>query len=135
MTHIPEVLEAMEGVDNSTSKKNASAIRIPYIVAIIISGVFLLSLLSSTFLFFKYLTCYEEHGIDDADSTDAALRAFNELYNPRPKRYVRLPRSVSPESYKLRIVPYIWEGKSPARVRDLLNFHTCDLIIAKKFFR
>ncbi|KAK7601689.1 hypothetical protein V9T40_009130 [Parthenolecanium corni] len=108
MTHIPEVLEVMEGGDNSASKKTKKVLRVPHVVAVFISIIFLLSLLISTFLFYKYVTrCEKSVQLEDLGND---VKTFEEYYSPKPKRYVRLPRSVVPDSYNLKIIPYIWEG-------------------------
>lgn len=110
MTHIPEVLEVMEGGDNSTSKKTQKVLRVPHVVAVFISIIFLLSLLISTFLFYKYVTRCEKAA--QAEDLESDVKTFEEYYSPaKPKRYVRLPRSVVPDSYNLKIIPYIWEGQ------------------------
>lgn len=109
MTHIPEVLEVMEGGDNSASKKTKKVLRVPHVVAVFISIIFLLSLLISTFLFYKYVTrCEKSVQLEDLGND---VKTFEEYYSPKPKRYVRLPRSVVPDSYNLKIIPYIWEGQ------------------------
>ncbi len=108
MTHIPEVLEVMEGGDNAASKKMEKAFRVPYMLAIFVSIVFLLSLLISTFLFYKYLTCCDEGYI--MTPSEAEIKGVTDLYVDKPKKYIRLPKSVTPELYRLKIIPYIWEG-------------------------
>ncbi|XKL66949.1 hypothetical protein PGB90_010369 [Kerria lacca] len=108
MTHIPEVLEVMESGDNSTSKKTERVLRVPYILAVFASVIFLLSLLVSTFLFYKYMACYEENHM--AENLESSLKTFENLYSLKPVKNIRLPKSIKPESYNLKIIPYIWEG-------------------------
>lgn len=117
MTHIPEVLEVMEGGggDNSTSKKSERVLRVPYILAVFVSVIFLLSLLVSTFLFYKYIACCDDAQQtkvigDNDDTTEIDLWAFNSFYGNKPAKDVRLPRAVFPDSYQLKIIPFIWEG-------------------------
>lgn len=111
MTHIPEVLEVMEGTEHTMSKKNERFLRVPYILAVFISLIFLFSLLVSTFLFYKYVTCsddtFQSISIDDAE---ADLNTFNSFYSSSRTKDVRLPTAVHPELYQLKIIPFIWEG-------------------------
>ncbi|XP_065203828.1 aminopeptidase N-like [Planococcus citri] len=109
MTHIPEVLEVMEGGDNSTSKKTERVLRVPYILVIFVSIVFLLSLLVSTFLFYKYMSCCEENSASVSEY-DGDFRALQDFHTAKSTRNVRLPRAVVPDSYRLKIIPFIWEG-------------------------
>lgn len=110
MTHIPEVLEVMEGGDNSTSKKNERVLRVPYVLVVFVSIVFLLSLLVSTFLFYKYMSCCEENS-SSLSEYENDIRALQEFHPIKSNKNVRLPRAVVPDSYRLKIIPFIWEGK------------------------
>lgn len=118
MTHIPEVLEVMEGGDNSTSKKTKRVLQVPYILSIFISIIFLLSLLTCTFLLFKYLSC-RETGVTIVKEAEEDLRLLMDFQVMKHNVNVRLPRSVVPDSYRLTIIPYIWEG---AFLRIWLSF-------------
>lgn len=113
MTHIPEVLEVMEGGDNSTAKKTERVLRVPYILVIFVSVIFLLSLLVSTFLFYKYMSCCEENSHHVTEYDD--LRAIKDFHPTKSTKNVRLPRAVVPDTYKLKIIPFIWEGKRALR--------------------
>ena len=111
MTHIPEVLEVMESGDNSTSKKAKKALRVPYVLAFPISVVLLLSILASSILIYKYFSC--QHFASQSTSLDRShidLETYDEIFSAKPKKNLRLPRSVVPSTYKLKIVPFIWEG-------------------------
>lgn len=110
MTHIPEVLEVMEGGDNSTSKKTERVLRVPYILVVFVSIIFLLSLLVSTFLFYKYMSCCDENS-PRATEYETDLKALKNFQPTKSTKNVRLPRAVVPDSYKLKIIPFIWEGK------------------------
>ena len=112
MTHIPEVLEVMEGGDSAASKKSEKVIRLPYIIAFPLSLVFLLCLLVSSVLIYKYLSCFDASARPKTlDVNEIGYETINEIFKPQQTKDVRLPKSIRPDTYHLKIVPFLWEGK------------------------
>lgn len=54
------------------------------------------------------MACYEENHM--AENLESSLKTFENLYSLKPVKNIRLPKSIKPESYNLKIIPYIWEG-------------------------
>ena len=122
MTQSREALAMMDGTAVTFSKRRG------YVVSrwgvIIITGLFLASIVATGLLVYKFASCSIErpHSTDGVQNGDQDAKVLipeitTEVTVPHtppstksPKLDVRLPRAIRPDSYLIKIMPFIYEG-------------------------
>ncbi|XP_015184599.1 PREDICTED: aminopeptidase N isoform X1 [Polistes dominula] len=112
MTQSHEVLAMMDA--HTTTFGRTKGCTISRCGAFFICTIFLISLVVTGLLVYHYAPCLEEKQMkcDNANTNNSrdTSRIFSVDLSNKKKIDVRLPKSVIPESYELRLVPFIWEG-------------------------
>ena len=115
---------------------------------LLLGAAFLISLVMTGLLVYHFAPCLEEKlvksCIDLKNSGFESLGMFPTELSSKKKLDVRLPRAVVPDSYELKLIPFIWEGNFTfnGEVKILVNvtedtknvtLHAVDMIIDESF--
>ena len=108
MTHSREILEVM---DTHTTFGRKSGCRISRCGGFLLGSVFFLGLVTTGLLVFHFAPCLEGKTIKSNESFfgSGSLQTIK-LLAEKNKQNVRLPKSIVPDSYELKLIPFIWEG-------------------------
>ncbi|XP_035717445.1 aminopeptidase N-like isoform X1 [Vespa mandarinia] len=112
MTQSHEVLAMMDA--HTTTFGRTKGCTISRCGAFLLGAFFLISLVVTGLLVYHYAPCLEEKikscetSLNNFDYPSG--RAFSDNSASKKKIDVRLPKSIVPDSYELRLVPFIWEG-------------------------
>jgi aminopeptidase N len=124
MTQSREALAMMDGTTVTFSKRRG------YVLSrwgiILISALFIVAIVATGLLVYKFASCaqYQQHAsTHPTDGVYSGINDTNRLVIPTepaipvlppftksPKLDVRLPRAVIPDSYNIKIIPFIYEG-------------------------
>jgi hypothetical protein len=124
MTQSREALAMMDGTTVTFSKRRG------YVLSrwgiILISALFIVAIVATGLLVYKFASCAQNQQHASTYPTDgvhSGINDTNRLVNPTepaipvsppltksPKLDVRLPRAVIPDSYNIKIIPFIYEG-------------------------
>ena len=115
---------------------------------LLLGAAFLISLVMTGLLVYHFAPCLEEKlvksCIDLKNSGFESRGMFPTELSSKKKLDVRLPRAVVPDSYELKLIPFIWEGNFTfnGEVKILVNvtedtknvtLHAVDMIIDESF--
>ena len=115
---------------------------------LLLGAAFLICLVLTGFLVYHFAPCLEEKlvksCIDLKNSGFESRGMFPTDLSSKKKLDVRLPRAVVPDSYELKLIPFIWEGNFTfnGEVKILVNvtedtknvtLHAVDMIIDESF--
>lgn len=104
MTKTPEVLAVMEATTPFTKPNGFIVSRLN---AALLFTAFVVCLVGTALIAYSFAPCHEQ--TPSVLSTDTSASVAENETKPA-KINVRLPRSVVPHSYKIELVPFIWEN-------------------------
>ena len=124
MTQSREALAMMDGTTVTFGKRRG------YILSrwgiILISALFIVAIVATGLLVYRFASCAQHQQYTSTHPTDGVHSGINDTnrvviptehaipgpppLTTSPKLDVRLPRAVIPDSYKIKIVPFIYEG-------------------------
>lgn len=112
MTQSHEVLAMMDA--HTTTFGRTKGCTISRCGAFLLGAFFLISLVVTGLMVYHYAPCLEEkiHSSESLHGNFGQQTAKSFSSNSASKRKidVRLPKSIVPDSYELRLIPFIWEG-------------------------
>lgn len=111
MTQSREVLAMMDAHTTTFGRKRSCTISI--CSAFLLGSLFLLTLVITALLVYHFVPCADIGSSGEYDPNNPGMhsgRGFPGPGSSATKLYVRLPRSVVPVLYKLKLTPFIWEG-------------------------
>lgn len=113
MTQSREVLAMMDPHTTTFGRKHGCTIS--RCGGFLLGAVFLLCLVATGLLVYHFAPCLEGKAVRTLDEfgENAVLqsaRSFATATVNKRKIDVRLPKSVVPDSYKISLMPFIWEG-------------------------
>ncbi|XP_066591926.1 aminopeptidase N [Prorops nasuta] len=113
MTQSREVLAMMDAHTTTFGRKNGCTIS--RCGAFLLSVFFLVCLVATGFLVYHFAPCLDENPrkscIDTtSDSVISTAKAFSTSSIKKKTENLRLPRSVLPDLYEVKLIPFIWEG-------------------------
>lgn len=147
MTQSREVLAMMDAHTTTFGRKRGCTIS--RCGAFLLGSFFLICLVATGLIVYHFAPCLEEKQVkacDESLSTSLlrTARTFSSTPSGKKKLDVRLPRSVVPDTYELRLMPFIWEGNFTfnGEVKILVNvteatnnitLHAVDMRIDESF--
>ncbi|XP_012148075.1 suppressor of ER stress-induced death [Megachile rotundata] len=112
MTQSREVLAMMDAHTTTFGRKRGCTVS--PCGAFLLTAAFLISLVVTGLLVYHLAPCLEEKDAKPCNDLGNAVfesrGIFSSDSSSKQKLDVRLPRSVVPELYELRLIPFIWEG-------------------------
>ncbi|XP_023288739.1 aminopeptidase N [Orussus abietinus] len=113
MTQSREVLAVMDNHTTTFGRKRGC--RISPCGAFLMGATFLLGLVATGLLVYHFAPCLDGKKITAYDDLHdgpmmRTARTFSSRQANKKNLDVRLPKSVVPDSYELKLVPFIWEG-------------------------
>lgn len=113
MTQSCEVLAMMDAHTTTFGRKRGCTIS--RCGAFLLTTFFILGIVATGLLVYHFAPCLNGKSVDNADNfADSALlnsaRTFATADAHKKKIDVRLPKSVVPDSYEIKLMPFIWEG-------------------------
>lgn len=112
MTQSREVLAMMDTHTTTFGRKRGCTLS--PCGGLLLGAAFLISLVMTGFLVYHFAPCLEEKlvksCIDLKNSGFESRGMFPTDLSSKKKLDVRLPRAVVPDSYELKLIPFIWEG-------------------------
>ncbi|XP_057331888.1 aminopeptidase N [Microplitis mediator] len=113
MTQSCEVLAMMDAHTTTFGRKRGCTIS--RCGAFLLTTFFILGIVATGLLVYHFAPCLNGKSVDNADNfADSALlnsaRTFATADAHKKKIDVRLPKSVIPDSYEIKLMPFIWEG-------------------------
>lgn len=103
MTKTPEVLAVMEATTPFTKPNGFIVSRLN---AALLFTAFVVCLVGTALIAYSFAPCHEQQA--SVVNTDSSASVGDNRTKPA-KINVRLPRSVVPHSYKIELIPFIWE--------------------------
>lgn len=109
MTQSREVLAMMDAHTTTFGRKKGCTIS--RCGAFLIATLFVIGLVATGLLVYHFAPCLDRKLIiDEQDNLQDTARSFA-ASDPHKKRIdVRLPRSVLPDLYEIKLMPFIWQG-------------------------
>ncbi|KZC13132.1 Aminopeptidase N [Dufourea novaeangliae] len=111
MTQSREVLAMMDAHTTTFGRKRGCTVS--PCGGFLLGAAFLLSLVVTGLLVYHFAPCLEEKLVKSCNDPRKSVfepRGMFPTGSNQEKLDVRLPRSVVPDSYELRLIPFIWEG-------------------------
>lgn len=83
--------------------------------AFLITILFILGIVTTGLLVYHFAPCLDDKSVKNTDDfADGAFlnsaRTFATVETHKKKIDVRLPKSVVPDTYEIKLMPFIWEG-------------------------
>lgn len=112
MTQSREVLAMMDAHTTTFGRKRGCTVS--PCGAFLLTAAFLISLVVTGLLVYHLAPCLEEKDPRSCNDLSNAVFESRGIFSTdsstKQKLDVRLPRSVVPDLYELRLIPFIWEG-------------------------
>ncbi|XP_031848716.1 suppressor of ER stress-induced death [Nomia melanderi] len=112
MTQSREVLGMMDAHTTTFGRKRGCTVS--PCGGFLLGAAFLISLVVTGLLVYHFAPCLEEKLVKSCNGLKISVfeqrGMFPTDFSAKKKLDVRLPRSVLPDSYELRLIPFIWEG-------------------------
>ncbi|KAH0561198.1 hypothetical protein KQX54_014386 [Cotesia glomerata] len=113
MTQSCEVLAMMDAHTTTFGRKRGCTIS--KCGAFLITIFFILGIVATGLLVYHFAPCLDGESLKNADDyADGAFlnsaRTFATVEAHKKKINVRLPKSVIPDTYEIKLMPFIWEG-------------------------